>query len=123
LLKVDKAIVKLDAGDDQMLKLIDRPKGRLPIQHLIENIKSFEGELIIQTMFLRGSVQGRPFDNSKGLELDSWLEKIKILAPKEVMLYSLDRDTPLNTLEAISKTELDGIAEKLSKLNIHTNVV
>lgn len=123
LLKVDKAIVKLDAGDDQMLNLIDRPKGRLPIHHLIENIKSFEGQLIIQTMFLRGSVQGRPFDNSKGPELESWLEKIKILAPKEVMLYSLDRDTPLNTLEAISRLELDKIALRLDKLNINTNVV
>lgn len=123
LLKVDKAIVKLDAGDDQLLKLIDRPKGRLPIRQLIENIKSFEGELIIQTMFLRGSIQGRPFDNSKGKELESWIERIKDLAPKEVMLYSLDRDTPLNTLEAISKKELDEIAKKLNKLNINTNVV
>lgn len=123
LMRVDKAIIKLDAGDDQTLKLIDRPKGRLPIRRLIESIKTFEGHLIIQTMFLRGSIKGRPFDNSQGRELDNWLEKIKILAPKEVMLYSLDRDTPLNTLEAVSKNDLDEIATQLSKLNINTNVV
>lgn len=122
-MKVDKAIIKLDAGDDQLIKLIDRPKGNLPINKLIENIKSFEGNLIIQTMFLKGTVKGRPFDNSTGKALDNWLAYIKELAPKEVMIYSLDRDAPLTTLEKIEKDELDRIAVRVEELGINTIVV
>lgn len=120
---VDKAIIKLDAGDDRMLTLIDRPKGYLPINRLLQNIEQFEGNLIIQTMFLKGSVKGKPFDNSTGKDLENWFGLIKRLEPSEVMLYSLDRDTPLQTLEKISKETLTHIAKDIRDIGIKTVVV
>ena len=120
---VDQAIVKLDAGDDHMIKLIDRPKKNIPLEKLMNNLKSFNGNLIIQTMFLRGSVKGEPFDNSTGKSLENWLEKITALNPSLVMLYSLDRDTPLKTLESVSRKELLAIAYRVKESGIKTSVV
>lgn len=119
----DKAIIKMDAGNSELIELIDQPKGNFPIEKLIKNINQFNGNLIIQTMFLRGTVDGKQFDNTSESSLSSWFERIELLAPKEVMIYSLDRDTPLNTLEKIPKIELDAIAEKIQEMNIETTVV
>ena len=123
LKKVDKAIIKLDAGNDETLKLIDHPKGALSVEKLLDNIKSFEGETIIQTMFLRGLINNQVIDNSSGKDLTDWLRKIKIIAPKEVMLYSLDRDTPISNLYRVTKEELKKIADHVNDLGIKTQVV
>ena len=120
---VDKAIIKLDSGDSILMEQINQPKGSFPIEKLMENIENFEGNLIIQTMFLKGCVERKAFDNSCGAPLDQWLEKIEELNPKEVMIYSLDRDTPIGTLEKIPKNELKAIAEKVAEFNIVKTVV
>lgn len=123
LTKVDKAIIKLDAGTDKSINIIDQPKRKLSINKLLKDLALFEGEIIIQTMFLKGTVDGKPIDNSAEEELDAWLERIREIAPKEVMLYSIDRDTPISTLERIPKEKLDAIAERVHKLGIQTQVV
>jgi len=105
------------------MEQINQPKGNFPIEKLMENIENFEGNLILQTMFLKGCVERKAFDNSFGAPLDQWLEKIEELNPKEVMIYSLDRDTPIGTLEKIPKNELEAIAEKVAEFNIVTTVV
>ena len=123
LLKVDKAIIKLDAGSDQLLNTIDQPKGRVSIKKLIKNLKCFDGNVIIQTMFLKGVHEGQSFNNSKGKELESWLKHLKQIQPEEVMIYSLDRDTPISTLQSIDKKTLQNIGKKVRELNIKTQVV
>ena len=120
---VDKAIIKLDSGDSILMEKINQPKRNFPIEKLMENIENFEGNLIFQTMFLKGCAERKAFDNSCGALLDQWLEKIEELNPKEVMIYSLDRDTPIGTLEKIQKNELEAIAEKVAEFNIVTTVV
>jgi wyosine [tRNA(Phe)-imidazoG37] synthetase (radical SAM superfamily) len=120
---VDKAIVKLDAGEDHLLKLVDRPKGNLSLNRLIKNIQRFPGNLIIQSMFLKGLVGDIAFDNSTGRAINQWLIKIERLHPSEVMLYSLDRDTPIKSLELIPKVTLERIAKRVRLLGIKALVV
>ncbi|MDX2360233.1 MAG: radical SAM protein [Crocinitomicaceae bacterium] len=123
LTKVDKAIVKLDAGTSEDIKQIDQPKRTVNVDALIDLLQKFKGPLHIQTMFLKGTVNGQIIDNTSGDSLKSWLSCIERIAPKEVMLYSLDRDTPIETLEAVTKKELEAIAKKVEAMNILTQVV
>ena len=123
LSKVDQAIVKLDAGTEDSIETIDRPKRKIDLNELIQTLQQFSGPLHIQTMFLKGEVNQKKVDNTNDEAIKSWLSCIEQIAPKEVMLYSLDRDTPIETLQAVSKVELNSIAEKVKALGINTQVV
>ena len=88
----------------------------------VELLKEFEGKLIIQTMFLRGEYAGQAIDNTADNEVEAWLKLIEEIAPRQVMVYSLDRDTPCQTLEKVSKEELMAIAERVRALGIECSV-
>lgn len=113
LLRVDRNILKFDSAIDQTVALINQPNVHRPVGETIELLKQFNGCLVIQTMFLRGEYAGRKFDNTSQEEIDRWIEAIREIAPAEVMLYSLDRDTPATGLEKISREELEAIALQL----------
>ena len=111
--KVDNNILKFDSAIDRTMKLIDCPVGtHINVNWLIENLKNFNGKLIIQTMFLRGEYKGEQFDNTSKEEVDAWIRALKEIRPKQVMIYSLDREAPTDTLQKISKEELNAIAER-----------
>jgi hypothetical protein len=88
----------------------------------VELLKSFEGRLIVQTMFLRGEYLGQRVDNTTEEEVAAWLRLIEEIAPKQVMVYSLDRDTPCPTLEKVEREELQRIAERVEALGIECSV-
>lgn len=62
-------------------------------------MKGFDGHLTVQTMFLRGEFDGQRVDNTTEEEVAAWLRLIGEIGPRQVMVYSLDRDTPCRTLE------------------------
>ncbi len=114
LKKVDNNILKFDTAIDRTLLLIDRPTGKgVSVSWLIENLQKFNGNLIIQTMFLRGEYEGEKIDNTTDEELTAWINALKLICPKQVMIYSIDRETPAQGLEKVSVDELNIIAEKL----------
>ena len=85
-------------------------------------MRLFEGDRIVQTMFLRGECQGAKIDNTSPQEISAWLELIAQIAPKKVMVYSIDRDTPCQTLEKISREELEMIAQRVNAIGIECSV-
>ena len=97
-------------------------QGAYTVARTVELLKAFEGQLIVQTMFLRGEYLGRRVDNTTDEEVEAWLRLVADIAPKQVMVYSLDRDTPCQTLEKIEKDELRAIAERVEKLGIACSV-
>ena len=114
LKKVDNNILKFDTAIDRTLQLIDRPTGKgVSVSWLIENLQKFDGNLIIQTMFLRGEYEGEKIDNTTDEELTAWINALKLIRPKQVMIYSIDRETPAQGLEKVSVDELNTIAEQL----------
>jgi wyosine [tRNA(Phe)-imidazoG37] synthetase (radical SAM superfamily) len=121
LMKVDN-IMKLDAGSEEVFRLINNPKSSITLEKIVEDLKKFKGNLIIQTMFVRGEIGNRPIDNTEVKEVDKWLKFIESIAPKEVMIYSLDRIPPMAKLEKISELELQVIAKKVRHLNIKASV-
>ena len=88
----------------------------------VELMKLFEGRLIIQTMFLRGTCDGRTVDNTTDSEVDAWLRLVSEIAPRQVMVYSLDRDTPCQTLEKVPRAELEAIARRVEAAGIPCSV-
>jgi hypothetical protein len=88
----------------------------------VELLKAFEGNLIIQTMFLRGEYLGQRVDNTTEEEVSAWLELVKEINPKQVMVYSLDRDTPCQTIYKVEKDELRAIADCVEALGIAVSV-
>lgn len=112
--KVDNNILKFDSAIDCTMKLMDQPVGKhINVAWFIEHLKKFEGRLIIQTMFLRGEVQGEKLDNTTDEEVEVWIQALEQIRPQQVMIYSLDREAPTQNLQKVSVDELNIIAEKV----------
>lgn len=122
LKKVDQNILKLDSVFDSTIKLLNQPRVKFSVEELVKNLKSFEGNLIVQTLFLRGVYEGKIVDNTTKEEVDGWVEQIKAIKPKEVMVYTIARDTPATGLEKISLKELKAIAARIEELGIPVQV-
>ena len=96
------------------MKLMDQPVGKhINVAWFIEQLKKFDGRLIIQTMFLRGEVNGEKIDNTTDVEVEAWLSALEQIRPQQVMMYSLDREAPTQNLQKVSVEELNVIAEKV----------
>ncbi len=122
LKKSGDSILKLDAGTEPMFRLINGPGGNITLKSIVEKLKEFNGELIIQTLFLRGTYNGQTVDNTAEPEISRWLEHVKAINPKYVMIYPIDRATPVETLEKIPFAELVTIAERVEKTGIKAQV-
>jgi wyosine [tRNA(Phe)-imidazoG37] synthetase (radical SAM superfamily) len=122
LKKTGNSILKLDAGTEKMFRLINGPRSGVTLHSIIEKLKAFNGELIIQTLFLRGELDGKKIDNTAEPEISRWLEHIRDINPKFVMIYPIDRQTPLETLEKIPFKELVQIADRVEKMGIKAQV-
>ncbi len=122
LLRVDNNILKLDSAFDSTVQLVNKPQGAYTVARTVELLKKFEGKLIVQTIFLRGEYLSQRIDNTTEEEVSAWLKLIEEIAPKQVMVYSLDRDTPCQTLEKVEKDELRAIAARVEALGIACSV-
>ena len=107
LLRVDNNILKLDTIDTDFIRQIDRPVGTYDVNRIIEGMKAFNGHLIIQTMFLRGN----GIDNTTDSYVGPWLQAVKEIAPQQVMIYTIDRETPDKGLQKASREQLDAIRD------------
>ena len=120
--RVDNPILKLDSAFDKTAQLIDKPLGNYSIQNVVEQMKLFGGRCIVQTMFLRGEFEGQRVDNATEEEILAWLKLVEEIAPRSVMVYTIDRDTPAPNLEKVPIEELRAIAERVRALGIECSV-
>ncbi len=116
--KVDNNILKLDTVDSNYISFLDRPTGIYDITRIIERMKAFNGKAVIQTMFLKGNVNGIDVNNTGDSHVLPWIETIKSIAPREVMIYTIDRETPQEGLLKATHEELDRIVAMLEKEGI-----
>lgn len=123
LRRVDNNILKLDSAFDATVQRMNRPQqAAYTVARVVEQMRQFEGQFILQTMFLRGVCDGEPIDNTTPEEVAAWVRIVESLRPKQVMIYSLDRDTPCKTLERVSREELRKIAAHIEALGIAVSV-
>lgn len=123
LMKVDNNILKLDTVCMEYIKMVDRPLQRhYDIREVIENMKKFNGHIIIQTMFMRGLLNGTDIDNTSGKYVETWLNAIKEICPQQVMIYTIDRDTPAVGLKKAEPKVLDCIKRQVEELGVACSV-
>ena len=119
LLKVDNNILKLDSGIDATAKLIDQPNSpTYSVAKQIELLKRFNGNFILQTIFLRGEYNGQVVDNTTPEEIAAWTEAVRQIRPKQVMVYQVDRETPVPGLEKLTNEELSRLAQPVRDLGV-----
>ncbi|MDH6353714.1 wyosine [tRNA(Phe)-imidazoG37] synthetase (radical SAM superfamily) [Dysgonomonas sp. PH5-45] len=123
LRKVDNNILKLDSAFIETVRLIDQPVSvNYSVEKQVELFKKFEGNFILQTMFLRGMHDGKTVDNTTEAEISAWIKIIKETKPREVMIYTVDRETPEKNLRKVPIEELKQIAKRVEELGIKTIV-
>ena len=119
LKRVDNNIVKLDTVDVDYISRIDRPVGQYDLPALLECMRAFEGRCVIQTMFMKGvDAEGASVDNTTSEYVDSWLDAVERIAPREVMIYTIDRETPAHGLLKATPEELNHIVALLQARGI-----
>lgn len=118
LCKVDNNICKLDTVSADYIRLIDRPNAAYDISKIIARLKEFGNRCIIQTMFMKGEYEGKSADNTTEEFIAPWLETIAEIRPREVMIYTIDRETPAQGLAKATPAELDAIGDRVRQLGI-----
>ena len=148
LMRVDDNILKLDTVNPDYIRLVDRPVGHYDVRQIIDNLKAFHGHVIIQTMFMRGTfnvptssarfdlqvkewsmvngqwsmVNGQwsmvNVDNTGEAFVGPWLEAVKEIQPQQVMVYTIDRETPAHGLLKATHEQLDAIRDRVIALGI-----
>ena len=110
----DNRILKLDSAIDATMRLIDQPvNSSLTVAQIEAYLSVFNGDFTLQTCFLRGEHRGLRIDNTTPEELTAWYAAVWRLHPKQVMIYVIDRATPVKTLEKVSREEMERIAAPL----------
>jgi wyosine [tRNA(Phe)-imidazoG37] synthetase (radical SAM superfamily) len=122
LMKIDRGILKLDSAIEDTLRLLNKPSAAFSLKKVIENLQKFEGQFILQTMFVKGVSGGQSFDNTQPNEVVAWLKIVKELKPERVMIYTISRDTPTDAIYAIDVPTLQEIARKVEALGIEASV-
>ena len=102
LRKVDNPIMKIDAPTDELVQKINRPAPGYSLQRVVEALRGFEGDFVLQTMFLSCPY----FDSSSPEVLDGWKRIVRKLRPREIMVYTIDRPTPEQGLEKFSRERM-----------------
>lgn len=119
LLKVDNNICKLDGGTLDVINKINLPNVKIDIEKYIQCLQRFDGQVIIQTLFLRGKHHNDNIDNTTDEEINLWLEHLKKIKPRMTMIYVIDRETPEKNLEKLSSDEMSKIADKVKALGLN----
>ena len=113
LMQVDNNILKLDTVDPAYINKVDHPNGTYDVDQIIDRLKAFHGHVIIQTMFMRGECKGESVDNTGDAYVNPWLEAVKTIAPQQVMIYTIDRETPTQGLLKATHEQLDQIRDRV----------
>ena len=127
LMRVDNNILKLDTVDPGYINKVDRPNGHYDVEAIVERMKAFHGHIIIQTLFMKGEASPLPspkgegafsVDNTGEEYVGPWLNAVKEIAPQQVMVYTIDRETPAQGLLKATREELDAIRDRVIAMGI-----
>lgn len=118
LMKADNNLQKLDTVNSRYIEMVNRPTGKYDVNEIIESLKLFNGHVIIQTMFMKGVDGEENVDNTGDEYVMPWLEAVKSIKPQEVMIYTIDRETPDTKLRKATHEELDRIVALIKDAGI-----
>jgi wyosine [tRNA(Phe)-imidazoG37] synthetase (radical SAM superfamily) len=109
LKRVDNPILKIDASSDALVRKINKPVGHYCLDDIVKALKEFDGNFILQTMFLKSP----DFDTAAPESLQRWMEIVRELHPREIMVYTIDRETPDKSLGKYTVEEMTALVQPL----------
>ena len=89
---------------------------------MVKNLEPYKGKFVLQTMFLRGEHEGVVIDNTTPQEVSAWRKLAIELEPREIMIYTIDRETPAKNLSKVSVEEMEQIAAPLKSLGFKITI-
>ncbi len=117
--KVDNNILKLDTVSMDYIHTVDRPNYKeYDVKQIVNRMKEYGDKCIIQTMFMKGTHEGKDISNISDEYVSPWINALKEIRPSMVMIYTIDRNTPSPQLEKASHQELDDIANRVRQAGI-----
>ena len=102
LRKVDNPILKIDAPTAALALKINQPRCEYDVESIVRDLEKFEGDFVLQTIFLKSP----EFDSSSPEVLEGWMQIVRHLRPREIMVYTIDRETPMKGLKKFSVEEM-----------------
>ena len=109
LRKVDNPTMKIDAPTNELIERINHPASGYDIHRVVEALKQFNGDFILQTMFLKS----KDFDSSSPEVLNGWMDIVRTVHPREIMVYTIDRPTPEEGLQKFTVEEMRTLVKPL----------
>ena len=111
--------MKLDSAKKETIQKINQPVNpNFDIETLISQIAQFKDNCIVQTMF----VKGNGIDNTTEEEVTAWINALKLIQPRLVQIYSIDRKVPIEGLVHVDENELREIEKRVKKIGLNTLV-
>ena len=107
LRKVDNPILKIDAPNDALVTMINKPQGSYSLENVVARMAEFKGDFVLQTMFLRSP------DFDLGQTVEDWRNIVRRLKPRETMVYTIDRETPDKTLQKYTVEQMTEFVKPL----------
>jgi wyosine [tRNA(Phe)-imidazoG37] synthetase (radical SAM superfamily) len=108
LMKLDKPIMKLDAGTDELFRRINRPHPDFSFERVIAGLKELEHPgLTIQTMFFSGDPT-----NIEENSIEAWCEILKDIKASDVQIYSIERASAESGIYPVALQILKKIAKR-----------
>lgn len=109
LCKVDNPILKIDAPTAALAAKINQPQCDYDVDQVVEDLRRFEGNFVLQTMFLKAP----EFDSSSPEVLEGWMRIVRDLRPREIMVYTIDRETPMKGLQKMTVDQMRELVQPL----------
>jgi len=122
LMKIDNPILKIDSASDEFTRLMNNSAPGYSVRSVLDEMMKMEGKFVLQTMFLKGEVNGRKIDCASPEMSGPWVKMVLELRPREVMMYTIDRETPLKGLEKVTVDEMERVAIPLRESGLTVQI-
>ena len=109
LRRVDNPIMKIDAPTNALVALINNPAPGYDVQRVVEALRQFDGDFVLQTCMLRSP----NFDSSKPEVVLPMMDIVRQLRPREWMVYTIDRPTPMQGLQKFTPQEMKALVQPI----------
>ncbi|MGQ9705396.1 MAG: radical SAM protein [bacterium] len=106
--KLDFPIIKLDVGDSDSFKKINRPAEWIEFDKIMKSFKEI-GDFTIQSLFFHSN----DVDNMSEDNITNWLKILKEIRPNLIQIYTIDRSTSEIGIKPASRDELVRIIDRV----------
>lgn len=115
LMRVDNAILKLDSAVEATMRALDRPASpAFTVEAVLPRLAALGQRIVVQTLLTRGTHEGHTVDNTTPAEIDALIDAYRRIKPREIMLYTIDRRTPEQSLQKIPREEVEAAARRIT---------